>query len=434
MKQSEIRDAIVRSFAAYHRDQDGTRLAEQVSVVELKSEWESSRIQTTIFLDTAAISEVAYCVRLIGSSYLRALSISEVTSLLRKIVQDNYWRVAGDWARNKIGHVVLGDIDISPICSDFSNTIVSPPAIQFLFPLTALKVDEALDFGGWSLLSPPDLIQILSGWTPVEEINTKQMPLYADETEKARPVNSWLSIISPVKEHAQKLKRIALGAIALCALRRERHIFTLRANSDGYCYLSKGLWTASSTPHMPPITDILLTRRDLPWLGTLSRILASPNKADLRKRNALEYYYNAWFLSQSERCAIFFSSLEAIFGAEDGKAMQGLRDAITEVIPYTIDPERIRMITDLRNSMIHGGAPDAYSSKNYQKYYKKYKYDILDDIEIITETCLRSKIFGENFREQDDPHAELISKYQSLGILPKSMHLNSIMANKSDTH
>lgn len=188
------------------------------------------------------------------------------------------------------------------------------------------------------------------------------------------------------------------------------------------------MWTASSPAHMPPIEDILLEIRDLPWLRSLSGILDSNNKEDNRKRNALEYYYNAWFLTAAERCALFFSSLEAIFGADNGISTQGIREGILRALPEVTDEDRLKKITDLRNSIVHGGAPDAYSSNNYRKYYRKYRADMLDDVELLTERCLRTVIFGENFREQPDPHAEIISKYQGLGVLPTVRRSNSILS------
>ena len=424
---TEIRDAVVRSFAAYHRDQDGTRLAERVSPIQLESKWDFARIQSTVFLDTAALSDVAYCVRLSGPDYLKALSISQVTSLLRDIVRENYWRVARDWPANSGGHLVLEDTDIDPVCLHFSQAIVSPSTIHFLFPLTSLKVDRAFEFKRWSLLPPSELSRIVSDFAQRDSLKANQMPLFADEGVKGKPVNSWLVIASPAKEHAQKLKRIVLGAIALCPLRRDRHQFSLRANSDGYCYISDGVWTASSPAHMPPIVDILLEHNDYPWLCTLSKLLESSQKVDLRKLNALEYYYNAWFLTEPQRCAVFFSSLEAIFCADQGKSTEALREGIKRVLTSITDEQRLKTITDLRNSIVHGGSPDAYSSKKYQKYYREYKTDILDDIEIITERCLRIHIFGELFREQPDSNAEIITKYQSLGILPTNGRSNSIL-------
>lgn len=428
MKKQEIRDAVVRSFAAYHKEQDGTRLAEQVSPVQLKSKWDLARIRSTIFLDTAALSDVAYCVRLVGPRYLSALSISQVTSLLRDVVRENYWRAARDWPANKGGHLLLEDADIDPVCTYFLQAIVSPPTIRFLFPLTSLKVDRAYEFNSWSLLPPSDLTRSLSGLARLDRLKVDQMPMFSDEGVKGRPVNCWLCISSPAKEHAQKLKRIVLGAIALSPLRRDRHLFSLRANSEGYCYISDGMWTASSPAHMPPIEDILLEVSDLPWLRSLSAILDSTEKADLRKRNALEYYYNAWSLTAPERCAIFFSSLEAIFGAENGISTQGLREGILRALPGVSDEERLKKITDLRNSIVHGGAPDAYSSNNYRKYYRKYKADILDDVEILVEKCLRTIVFDGNFREQPDPYAEIIAKYQGLAILPTTGRSNSILS------
>lgn len=231
MKKQEIRDAVVRSFAAYHREQDGTRLAEQVSPVQLKSRWEFARIQSVIFLDTAALSDVAYCVRLVGPRYLTALSISQVTSLLRDIVRENYWRAERDWPANKGGHLILEDADIDPVCNCFLQKIVSPPIIRFLFPLTSLKVDRAYKFNTWSLLPPSELTRSLSGIARLDRLKTDQMPMFCDEGVRGLPVNCWLSISSPAKEHAQKLKRIVLGAIALSPLRRDRHLFSLRPNS-----------------------------------------------------------------------------------------------------------------------------------------------------------------------------------------------------------
>jgi hypothetical protein len=72
----------------------------------------------------------------------------------------------------------------------------------------------------------------------------------------------------------------------------------------------------------------------------------------------------------------------------------------------------------LRSSVIHGGAPDVYDSSKYAKYYRDYGDDPIADMSALVAECLRRKIFGEQFKEQADPYAEVIARSIAAGIIP----------------
>jgi len=74
--------------------------------------------------------------------------------------------------------------------------------------------------------------------------------------------------------------------------------------------------------------------------------------------------------------------------------------------------ERLRLLLRLRNSVIHGGAPDVYDSDKYHRYYETYGDDPLFDLEVITARCLRSTVFNGALVEHADPNADLIRAYR----------------------
>ena len=92
-----------------------------------------------------------------------------------------------------------------------------------------------------------------------------------------------------------------------------------------------------------------------------------------------------------------------------------------------IDETRLRLLLDIRASVIHGGSPDVYDSRKYRKYYQKYSCDPINDMDELVAESLRRRIFGTTLDLQDDPHAEIISKMKADGKLPASSDTRGIL-------
>ena len=84
----------------------------------------------------------------------------------------------------------------------------------------------------------------------------------------------------------------------------------------------------------------------------------------------------------------------------------------------------------LRNSVVHGGAPDVYDSRKYARYFDDYDADPIHDLELVVAGCLRLKIFGDNLKEHADPNAAIVAQAQAKGLLPKNMSRSTILEAK----
>lgn len=156
--------------------------------------------------------------------------------------------------------------------------------------------------------------------------------------------------------------------------------------------------------------DIIISQSDHDWLSRLALKLERTDDLTRRQIRALEYFYRAWPLDSHERFPWLFMTLDAIFG-DSSRATQAVIDAIGQNGGTGFDYDRLRLLLRLRNSVIHGGAPDVYDSDRYHQYYEQYGDDPLYDLEVITAQCLRACIFEGALVEHPDPHADLIRAY-----------------------
>jgi hypothetical protein len=125
-----------------------------------------------------------------------------------------------------------------------------------------------------------------------------------------------------------------------------------------------------------------------------------------RQVRALEYFYRAWPLDESERFPWLFMALDALFG-EKNRHTELMIAGVTKYASSEFNNERLKLLAQLRGSVIHGNAPDVYDAEEYQKYYSTYENDPINDLGQITAICLRSEIFGELLQEHADPNADL---------------------------
>ena len=72
-------------------------------------------------------------------------------------------------------------------------------------------------------------------------------------------------------------------------------------------------------------------------------------------------------------------TLDAMFG-DSSRATKAVVEALGRFGDSTFDEARLKLLLKLRNSVIHGGAPDIYDSEKYQRYYETYGDDPLFDL------------------------------------------------------
>ena len=171
-------------------------------------------------------------------------------------------------------------------------------------------------------------------------------------------------------------------------------------------------------PDRRPRAGCHLEPQDMVTTGAKGiRGLASSSEANIKKLKSLQYFYRAWFLPDSERFAIDCITIDSLFGDANG-ATEAVARGVDELFGGKLDRARVLLLMRLRNSVIHGGAPDVYDSSKYARYYRDYGDDPIADMSALVAECLRRKVFGGQFREQLDPYAEVIAQAVAAGRFP----------------
>jgi hypothetical protein len=206
-------------------------------------------------------------------------------------------------------------------------------------------------------------------------------------------------------------------------------MFSGRQMFGGRCTIAEdGRTTVSlGEPHTPALMhNIAIREQDATWLNVLASKLLSNEKVATRQIKALEYFYRAWPLDPAERFPILCMALDAIFG-ESHQATKSVINGIRSTLGPHVSEPRLRLLMDLRNSVLHGGAPDVYDSREYAKYYDQFGEDPIHDLELVTGRCLRSNVFGDTLKEHVDPNEEIIAQAQAAGRLPSKLFRPSIL-------
>ncbi len=363
-----------------------------------------------------------------GPDYLRYLPVSDIWSMLQDVVTENFWYISdGQFGLSFSNPETSYAVNTSSqqklsFAAAFAKSKVFAPANEVtLLPL--IPIQTSLDFisDRFFLVQPSSLELALSRlglWSA--EIDPNHFPPFRSFAGRRHIPSTWLGIVSPHVNAAKKMATEILGAIALTPLQRHRYSFSGRSLFDGMSTVRKGSVSISDwSPLTPPLMeDICLNADDEVWLTVLAKLMASTEKPARRKSHALEYFHRAWPLDPTDRFPALCMVLEALYG-DVQKATQSIIDGVRALNGHSVDEKRLRLLMQLRGSVVHGRAPNVADAVEYAKYYVDYETDPTDDLELVTALCLRSAIFEISLREQPDPHAQLIAQLQSTGRLPK---------------
>jgi hypothetical protein len=375
------------------------------------------RIGAHIFFRRALLIRAALYVRQNGPSHLKFMAVRDIESLLRNFTSENFAylfdetqfeRFACSFG-DRISHRTkdkLGDVLAA-------STIFKPSLEVTLYPLVPIAVESDFDSECFFLIQPHSLDLDRLSQASGNGLTPEEFPPVASWNGRKERPGSWLGVRSPIIQASNKIKSAILGAVALTPHRHYRHQFSGRTtfggswsiNADGVAAMFFG------DSHTPPMSqDIVIKERDHPWLTILASKLGASDNDTRRQIRALEYFYRAWPLDESERFPLLFMALDAIFG-DAGRATQAVIEAIQKLGESAFDYDRLKLLLNLRGSVIHGGAPDVYDSEKYHRYFETYSEDPIFDLEQITAAALRSTIFGNALAEHPDPHADLIRAY-----------------------
>jgi hypothetical protein len=361
-------------------------------------------LSATVWYKRKELVRSALYIRKCGPAYLSQMAVEDINKLLTDFISENF----GYLSNETFAHAF--DCSFNAYVSDSTKNLLAdalagsnlfqPKKRLTLYPLVPICIDEDFDSPPFFLIKPGSLgSQRLPQEMPPQYLMANQFPPVANWEGRKETPTAWLGVRSPTIQSSNKIKSMILGAVALTPHPRDRHMFSMRSMFGGWCALDDGVISLGDA-HTPPLMeDIVISERDHAWLTTLSAKLESTQQDIKKELRALEYFFRAWPLDPSTRFPWLCMALDAIFG-EASRATQAVIDAATEHTANPLRDQRLRdLLGGLRAAVIHGGAPDVYDSKKYQKYYDRYDADPIDDLELIVARCLRSVIFGEALQE-----------------------------------
>ncbi|KGD87662.1 hypothetical protein JL39_25830 [Rhizobium sp. YS-1r] len=375
-----------------------------------------------LFLKPSALTAPAIMLKGRGPSYLAAHSLNDIAEMLRKFLYRRYpiiWReTKAEDFDGSLYELVSADCR-SALVAALENSAIFRPRIDYTaFPITPLAVKADFDCENFSLIDVHSLTEGSADWLNEKYLGTKE-------------VGGWVVVKAASVEAAKRDRRVVLGALALAMDQQHRHGFTLREVVTGYLRFPapQSISTSTSGPHTPPIgSSITIENADHNWLGKLPAILARSSPLTKRHGKALEYYYRAWFMDESDRCFLLFMALNAIFGQNGPSFAVGMKSGIAETLNENIEEKRLDALLRIRNTMLHGGAPDLFASSNYLEYAQKYSSDPSTDVQLLVAKCLRRHIFGDEFRCQDNPDTEALEFARVQGLIPSESDSCSIVS------
>lgn len=374
-----------------------------------------------LFLKPSALTSPALMLKAKGPAYLAAHSLNDIAEMLRKFIYRQYPIV---WRETKMEDFDGSLFDLvsagckSALVDALEKSSIFRPRIDYTaFPITPLVVKADFDCDDFSLIDVHSLTEGNADWLRERYLGNKD-------------VGGWLVVKAVSVESAKRDRRVILGALALAMDHQHRHGFTLRKVATGFLRFPTPhtISTSTSGPHTPPIgSPITIADSDHQWLNKLPSILARSSSLSKRHAKALEYYYRAWFMDESDRCFLLFMALNAVFGQDGDGFAVGMKKGIKETLADDIEEKRLDALLRIRNTMLHGGAPDLFASSNYLEYAQIYESDPSSDVQLLVAKCLRKHVFGGEFRPQENPDAEIMEFARTNGHIPSQSDQSSIV-------
>ena len=367
-----------------------------------------------VYFSRVGLMKTALLVRAVGPSYLRSLTISKIASRLMDFIKDNFYllspHVWGKQFAESYADRLPDEIKQSLTQSLASSTLISPSAYPTLFPLVPVEVLKDFVADSFFLIKADSLEQ--SHLRVAAQLKPAQFPPFPYWQGRVERPLAWLGVHTPASEAATKARNAILGAVALLPHPRVRYQFSGRRMFGGRASLEDGNASFSygepCTPAM--MENIKIEAQDHVWMELLSTKLGEETDEARREIKALEYFYRAWSLGDSERFPVLFMALDALF-SNAAQHTQAVADSVSSTMGTVYDVTRLKLLLKMRAAVIHGGAPDVYDASNYVKYYEAYEADPVDDMERIAAQCLRQRVFGGSMSPKPHHYAHILKEH-----------------------
>ena len=387
-----------------------------------------SGLFVSVFFSRRKLVAAALEARGLGATYLRDLSVAGIMDLLTAFAQRHYPLCAAGVPFGAHAPSYLPTCD-TPTRAQLAealraSALFTARQVTVLLPLVTVQVETNFSAPAFFLRAPATLTE---EFDPVPTaLAPAQFPPVRDARMRSEQPASWLGLRAAGRASAEKRARAVLGALALTPSLAYRHMFSGRTVWGGHCVVDSRIAYGFGESWTPPLMqDIVIGARDHGWLAILADLCASEEGAARRQLAALQYYYRAWSLGSSERFPLLCMALEALFG-EAGRATAAVLGGVDGAIG-PLDARRLRLLMEIRASVIHGGAPDVYESRKYARYYRRYGDDPIRDMGLVVAACLRQVIFAGALLEHEDPHREIVAQAQASGRIPKGRVRDAVL-------
>lgn len=395
------------------------------------------RFGTELYVDRKAYIKAILFIRENGAPYLRAISISDLWSMVTSFVTENFWYIGRSSFLSVLDgsylHRVTPEDKAALAAALAASPLFHPTAELTIYPLVPIRVLNGFECERFFLISAQNLNHAhLPPRAEGSNLEPTSFPPFAAwDGVRQRPVAAWLGVRSPLPIVSDKMAAAILGAVALTPRPSQRFMFSGRKMFGGKCTVGEGVTVRGfGEPHTPPLmNDIKVASSDHAWLGKLAMLLDLEDKSSKSRVRALEYFYRAWFLNPRERFPALCMSLDSLVGADHGHTSAAV-NFVKDLIGGHIDDQRLRLLMRVRGAVIHGAAPDVYDSENYAQYYVDYGTDPIHDLELVVAKCLRETIFEGKLKYHLDPDEKYIKEAQSRGMIPKEISPETIISSE----
>ena len=415
-------EAVDRVLASLYR-RGNTRLASFMFGRPGVALWEQN-LRADVFVDRRAYTEALLFVRANGATYLRAISIADLWSMMTSFVTDNFYYIGHTSFRSSTDGPYLSLVKPTDQMALAEALMASPmfnplPELT-LYPLVPVRVADKFECERFLLL-PTDGVasrHLPHAHTPLDLSSFP--PTMAWTGVRHRP-GSWLGVRSPLVLVSDKIKNATLGAVALTTPWRQRYVHSGRDVFGGRYTMGSGYTVSmSAVPHVPPMMDdVTIDGADHGWLGRLAGLLDAGDLASRRMLRALEYFHRAWFLDPRERFPVLCMALDSLVGASKRHTFEAIA-FVQDVLGPAVDGTRLALLMRVRGAVVHGAAPDVYDSDHYARYYVDYGTDPIRDVELVVARCLRAKIFEGSMQVHTHPKQAVFEGLRAQG------HIGSI--------
>ncbi|MEJ2457905.1 MAG: hypothetical protein P8Y58_07035, partial [Novosphingobium sp.] len=183
--------------------------------------WERlSGIGTEIFVTRKEYIRALLFIRRNGAPYLRAMSISDLWSLVTSFLTENFWYIQNGELRRQHDCSYADQIELPgklALADALASSALFNPINELtLFPLIPLRVEAKFECSRFFFASASDFTvdQIADG-IRTTDFDASHFPPIARGDRTKHPITSWLGVRSPLLQGSTKSAAAILGAVAL---------------------------------------------------------------------------------------------------------------------------------------------------------------------------------------------------------------------------